>query len=74
MASGVEVRFIDEGDFVDKGNGFNLKDCPDWELQYSSQIVETGAICLEFFPNFFHSLFTPLFSLKCAPSPSPMLS
>ena len=36
-------------------------------LQYSSQIVETGAICLEFFLNFLHSLLTPLFSLKCAP-------
>ena len=35
--------------------------------QYSSQIVETGAICLEFSPNFLHSLLTPLFSLKCAP-------
>ena len=35
-------------------------------LQYSSQIVETGAICLEFSPNFLHSHFTPLFSLKCA--------
>ena len=35
-------------------------------LQYSSQIVETGAICLEFSPDFLHSLFTPLFSLKCA--------
>ena len=34
-------------------------------LQYSSQIVETGAVCLEFFLNFLHSLFTPLFSLKC---------
>ena len=36
-------------------------------LQYSSQIVETGAICLEFSPNFLHSVFTPLFSLKRAP-------
>ena len=26
-----------------------------WRLQYSSQIVETGAICLEFSPNFFHA-------------------
>ena len=38
-----------------------------FNLQYSSQIVETGATCLEFSPNFLHSLFTPLFSLKCAP-------
>ena len=36
-------------------------------LQRSSQIVETGAICLEFSPIFLHSLFTPFFSLKCAP-------
>ena len=43
-------------------------------LQSSSQIDETEAICLKFSPNFLHSLFTPLFSLKCAPSPSPMLS
>ena len=41
----------------------------DWEndLQSSSQIVETEAICLKCSPNFLHSLFTPLFSLKCAP-------
>ena len=31
-ASRVEVRFIDESDFVNKGNGFILEDCPDWEL------------------------------------------
>ena len=37
-----------------------------FNLQYSSQIVETGAICLEFSPNFLHSLLTPSFSLKCA--------
>ena len=36
-------------------------------LQYSSQIIETEAIFLEFSPNFLHSFFTPLFSLKCAP-------
>ena len=35
--------------------------------QYSSQIVETGAICLEFSPNFLHSLLTPSFSVKCTP-------
>ena len=35
-------------------------------LQYSSQIVETGAICLEFSQNFLHSLLTPSFSLKFA--------
>ena len=37
------------------------------QLQYSSQIVETGAICLEFSPNFLHSLLTSSFSLKFAP-------
>ena len=36
-------------------------------LQSSSQIVETEAVFLEFSPNFLHSVFTPLFSLKCAP-------
>ena len=35
-------------------------------LQYSSQIVETEAIFLEFPPTFLHSLFTPLFLIKCA--------
>ena len=38
-----------------------------WKLQYSSQIVETEGICLEFSLNFIHSLFTPLFSIKCTP-------
>ena len=28
----MQVRFIDESDFVNKGNGFILEDCPDWEL------------------------------------------
>ena len=37
------------------------------KLQCSSQIVETEAIYVEFSPNFLHSLFTPLFSIKCAP-------
>ena len=37
------------------------------KLQYSSQIVETGAICLEFSPHFLHSLLTPSFSLTFAP-------
>ena len=32
MASRVEVRFIDESDFVNKGIGFILRDCSDWEL------------------------------------------
>ena len=32
MASLAEVRFIDDSDFVNKGNGFILRDCSDWEL------------------------------------------
>ena len=28
----MEVRLIYESDFVNKGNGFILEDCPDWEL------------------------------------------
>ena len=32
MASLAEVRFMDESDFVNKGNGFILRDCSDWEL------------------------------------------
>lgn len=32
MASGVEVLFIDEGDSVNKGNGFILNFFVDWEL------------------------------------------
>ena len=32
MASRVEVRFIDQSDFVNNGNGFLLKGSPDWEL------------------------------------------
>ena len=32
MASLAEVRFIDESDFVNKGNGFILRDYSDWEL------------------------------------------
>ena len=32
MAYRVEVRFIDQSDFVNKGNGFLLKGSPDWEL------------------------------------------
>ena len=32
MASCLEVRFIDESDFVNEGIGFILRDCSDWEL------------------------------------------
>ena len=34
------MRFIDESDFVNKGNGFTLRDCSGWKLQYSSQILK----------------------------------
>ena len=37
-----------------------------FNLQSSSQIVETEAIFLKFSSNFLHSLFTLLFTLKCA--------
>ena len=30
--SRVEVRFIDESDFVNRGNVFILENCPHWEL------------------------------------------
>ena len=44
------------------------------ELQYSSQIVETGAICLEFSPKFLtFTLHTFVLTQMCR-SPSPMLS
>ena len=36
-------------------------------LQYSTQIVETGAICLEFSPDFLRSLLTSSLSLEFAP-------
>ena len=45
-----------------------------FNLQYSSQIVETGATCLEFSPNFLHSLFGTFVLTQMCPSPSPMLS
>ena len=37
----MEVCFIDESDFVDKGNGFILKDCPDWELDFTISLELT---------------------------------
>ena len=57
-----------ERNYFDFMNGSNSRDSSfAFNLQYSLQIVETGAICLKFSPSFLHSLFTPLFSLKCAP-------
>ena len=41
MASRVEVRFIDQSDFVNKGNGFLLKGSPDWELDSTISLEMT---------------------------------
>ena len=41
MASRVEVRFINQGDFVTKGNGFLLKGSPDWELDSTISLEMT---------------------------------
>ena len=35
MVLRVEVRFIDESDFVNKRKGFIVKDNPDWEIDFS---------------------------------------
>ena len=40
----MEVRFIDESDFVNKGNGFVLKDCPDWELDSTISLELTDLL------------------------------
>ena len=46
MASGVEVRFIDQSDFVNKckGNGFLLKGSPDWELDSTISLEMTDLL------------------------------
>ena len=44
MAPHMEVRFIDESDFVNKGNGFVLKDCPDWELDSTISLELTDLL------------------------------
>ena len=44
MASRVEVRFIDQSDFVNKGNGFLLKVCPDWELDSTISLEMTDLL------------------------------
>ena len=44
MASRVELRFIDQSDFVNKGNGFILKDCPDWELDSTISLELTALL------------------------------
>ena len=44
MASRVEVRFINQSDFVNKGNGFLLKGCPDWELDSTLGLEMTDSL------------------------------
>ena len=44
MASRVELRFIDQSDFVNKGNSFILKDCPDWELDSTISLELTALL------------------------------
>ena len=44
MASRVGVRFIDQSDFVDKGNGFLLKGSPDWELDSTLSLEMTDLL------------------------------
>ena len=51
MASRVEVRFINQSDFVNKRNGFLLKGGPDWELDSSISLEMTDflddiSVCL----------------------------
>ena len=36
MVSHVKVRFNDESDLVNIGNGFISKDCPSWEKIYQN--------------------------------------
>ena len=44
MAFHVEVRFIDQSDFVNIGNGFLLKGCPDWELDSTISLEMTDLL------------------------------
>ena len=44
MASRVEVRFINQSDFVNKGNGFLLKGCPDWKLDSTISLEMTDLL------------------------------
>ena len=44
MASQVEVRFIDESDFVNKGNGVILRDCSDWKLDSTILLESTDLL------------------------------
>ena len=40
----MEVRFINQGDFVTKGNGFLLKGSPDWELDSTISLEMTDLL------------------------------
>ena len=44
MASRVEVRFVDQSDFVNKGNGSLLKGSPDWELDSTISLEMTDLL------------------------------
>ena len=44
MASRVEVRFIDDSDFVNKGNGFIVSDCSDWKLDSTISLELTDLL------------------------------
>ena len=44
MTSRAEVRFINQSDFVNKGNGFLLKGCPDWELDSTISLETTDLL------------------------------
>ena len=44
MASRVEVRFIDESDFVNNGNGFILRDRSDWKLDFTISLQLTDLL------------------------------
>ena len=44
MASRVEVRFINESDFLNKGNGFILRDCSNWKLDSTISLELTDLL------------------------------
>ena len=46
MASRAEVLFINQSDFVNKGNGFLLKGCPDWELDSTIPLEMTDLLMI----------------------------
>ena len=40
----MEGRFVDQSDFINKGNGFILKGCPDWELDSTISLELTNLL------------------------------